>query len=167
MSGLPGCGKSTWIYNVIKNKIVTDPIIISRDNVVDDISQAQNLTYNEVFKLCPDLIDILFKRQLNNITTERDIIWDQTNLTKKVRARNLKQIIELDKFRKICVQFNSTPFEMMTARLNRPGKTIPELVYNDMILRYEIAQIDEGFDEIWNIGTITGTLMKKQHKVTI
>ncbi len=54
----------------------------------------------------------------------RDLVWDQTNLTRKVRAARLRLVPP--GYTKIAVLFPTPNKRVLTARLkNRPGKTIP------------------------------------------
>jgi len=81
--------------------------------------------------------------QANN----KDVIWDQTNLTAKSRAAKLKMLPD---YYKIAVVFKTPDAEEHARRLaSRPGKSIPEGVLRSMAANLELPTEAEGFQEIW------------------
>lgn len=144
--GVPCSGKSTWVnHQTEKND---DILIASTDDILEGIAQASGKTYNEVFK---DNIKSAEKRMYMNIALatdlNQDIIWDQTNLTRKSRAKKL--IMIPDHYEKIAVVFSTPEENELQRRLaSRLGKTIPSHVIDGMIEMMEFPQMDEGFDTI-------------------
>lgn len=163
MSGLPGCGKSTFIDTKL---IKLDPFIISRDDIVQALATFSYLTYNEIFKLAPDLIDKILLNDIedyNKNYNDHSVIWDQTHISAKIRAKNMSKIQNLDKFYKVCIQFMPVDYEEAKPRLDsREGKTIPEHVYQDMHTRLEKARYEEGFDSIITVGSHDGFVYNKE-----
>lgn len=161
MSGLPGCGKSTFIERTLQMPcaFAGGLMIISRDGIIEYIAETFDMTYNDIFNLAPRLIDKLFQDHIDmvNVSTPQSIIWDQTNLSKKVRAQHLAKITI--PMTKVLIQFEAVPMDYVRDRLNRPGKTIPEDVYSGMLSRYEVGTLDEGFDEVWRVSTMTGAVV--------
>lgn len=144
--GLPGSGKSTWVKHQTED--ADDIYIASTDDIIESIAQSQNKTYTEVFA---DNIKVAEKRMYANIMLAtdlgQDIIWDQTNITRKSRAKKL--IMIPDHYEKIAVVFSTPERTELFRRLDsRPGKTIPEHVVNSMIDSLEIPTKDEGFDTV-------------------
>lgn len=139
--GVPGSGKSTWIKN---NK--HDAVVISTDDYVERAAEKQGKTYSEVFK---DVIgfatDQMEKDIIQAVRNERDIIWDQTNLTAKSRKAKLAKIP--DDYHKVAVFF-PVPKDLRDRLASRPGKTIPEPVVLSMINQLQPPTKEEGFDEI-------------------
>lgn len=147
--GLPGTGKTTWINNFYFNfskkyKIQT----ISTDNIIESIALQHNLTYNDIFgditysfaeKMMYKIANLTFKS--NKYDT---VIWDQTNLTSGTRMKKLRLVP--DDYRKIAV-YMSIP-ENWEERLNRPGKTIPSHVIDNMKRNMQYPELIEGFDEV-------------------
>ena len=76
------------------------------------------------------------------IQQNKDIIWDQTNLSVKHRKEKLKKF---ETYHKIAVYF-STAYDVV-----RPGKTIPNHIVEQMMRSIEIPTRKEGFEEIITI----------------
>jgi predicted kinase len=140
--GVPASGKSTW-----REKYADDAVIISTDDIIDQTAAARNSTYNEVFKE-----NIKFATQLATerakeaFAADKDVIWDQTNITKKSRKSKLAMVPE--HYRKNAVFFATPPEEEWQRRLNsRPGKSIPDYILDSMVEMLEMPDHTEG----WNI----------------
>jgi predicted kinase len=143
--GVPGSGKSTWIANTFDH---VDVVVASTDDFINVAAVLLGKTYDEVFK---DTIKNAEKMMYQGVTRavegNCDIIWDQTNLTRKSRAKKLIMIPE--RYRKIAVVFPTPEPEELERRLvSRPGKTIPQHVINSMIHNFQHPQHAEGFDVI-------------------
>jgi predicted kinase len=145
--GVPAAGKSTWR---VQHAGIT---VISSDDILDQTAAARGSTYNEVFKE-----NIKFATQLAEeraraaFAAVEDVIWDQTNLTKKSRKSKLALVPE--NYTKIAVFFPTPEWDEHKQRLDsRPGKSIPWNVLNGMIRSLEEPSYDEGFDEIIEIIT--------------
>jgi predicted kinase len=141
LAGVPGSGKTTWIKN---NK--HDAVVLSTDNYIERAAEKHGKTYSEVFQ---DTIgyatEQMEKDLLQAVRNERDIIWDQTNLTAKARKGKLSRIPK--HYKKIGVYF-SVPQDLRDRLASRPGKTIPEPVILSMINQFQPPTKEEGFDEI-------------------
>jgi predicted kinase len=139
--GVPGSGKTTWIKN---NK--HDAVVLSTDNYIERAAEKHGKTYSEVFQ---DTIgyatEQMEKDLLQAVRNERDIIWDQTNLTAKARKSKLSRVPK--SYKKVGVYF-SVPQDLRDRLASRPGKTIPEPVILSMINQLQPPTKEEGFDEI-------------------
>jgi len=140
--GVPAAGKSTWRA---QHAGIT---VISSDDILDQTAAARGSTYNEIFKE-----NIKFATQLAEeraraaFAAVEDVIWDQTNLTKKSRKSKLALVPK--NYTKIAVFFPTPEWDEHQRRLDsRPGKSIPWNVLNGMIRSLEEPSYDEGFDEI-------------------
>lgn len=144
--GLPASGKSTYAESM-----GIEYNIIGTDRVIDKISHATGLTYNELF-LYKDIYKIAERVLYNDLNTsilsESSIIWDQTNLTKKSRASKLKMIP--GNYFKAAFDFEVPPDHQLRLS-SRPGKNIPENILSNMMNGYEPPVISEGFDAIHKI----------------
>jgi predicted kinase len=81
------------------------------------------------------------------VLANADILWDQTNLTKKSRKGKLLQVPP--HYTKVAVFFSIPNLEELQRRLDsRAGKTIPRHVVADMIKSLEEPSLEEGFDLI-------------------
>lgn len=141
--GVPGSGKSTW-----RNRISTDAVVLSTDDRIDAIAAAEGKTYTEVFK---DNIaaaeKAMYQDAMRAFASGQDVIWDQTNLTAKSRAKKL--IIVPDDYEKIAVYFPTPEPDELKRRLDsRPGKTIPANIVMGMISTLQPPTKEEGFDSI-------------------
>lgn len=145
--GLPGSGKSTFV-----NQFLNDPVyhILSTDNYIDTRAQYAGKTYDEVFQ---DFIKAA-ENHLNEklkfcVENNYNIIWDQTNLSVKNRAKKLAQIPS--SYTKIAVFFDVDYKTILKRIENRPGKTIPGGVMLGMMKSVQRPTLNEGFDEIFTI----------------
>ena len=144
--GVPGSGKSTFVENQIVN--MDKYYIASTDRLIEIYASMRGATYNDVFK---ENIGYAEKAMMTHIKDaimyNYDIIWDQTNTSRKSRARKLKVIP--DYYEKTCVFFPTPDDGELDRRLaTRPGKTIPPYIINGMIELLEYPKLDEGFDHI-------------------
>lgn len=141
MIGVPGSGKTTWIKNNKHNAVV-----LSTDDYIERVAEKQGKTYSEVFKdAIGPATDQMEKDLIQAVRNERDIIWDQTNLTAKARKGKLSRIPK--SYRKVAVYF-SVPQDLRDRLANRPGKVIPEPVIISMINQLQPPTKEEGFDEV-------------------
>ena len=138
--GVPASGKSTWVE---KNK--GDALVISTDNLIEMYAAENSKTYNEVFK---EQIKIATKLAMQHaeaaFAAGQDVIWDQTNITKKSRASKLAMVPE--HYRKTAVFFATPLEEEWQRRLNsRQGKSIPTHILDSMVEMLEMPELDEGW----------------------
>lgn len=149
--GVPGSGKSTWLANQAFDWNRTR--IISTDNIIERRAQEQGKTYSEVFRDEIKSATAQMNAELRQaIKDGADIVWDQTNLTRKARAGKLFSIP--DGYRKVAVFF-ATPDEAELKRrlASRPGKTIPANVILGMKSQLEPPTESEGFDDIIQVSS--------------
>ena len=145
--GVPGSGKSTWVKNQIWALGLS---VVSTDNFVEAYANAQGRAYSEVFKdYMPTAIDLMiqqvaFARQHGNT-----VIWDQTSTTAASRRKKFRMLPD---YQHIAVVFKTpNPAELSRRLASRPGKIIPEEIVQDMINRFEMPTLAEGFQEIWHV----------------
>jgi predicted kinase len=151
--GFPGCGKSTWVDKMVADNPTTNFVIASSDAYIEEVAKSQGKTYNEVFKTTIKAAG----KHVNDmaqwaIKSELDLIWDQTNLTRKVREGRIKQLPK--EWKKLAVVVNCKDTAEWERRLaSRPGKIIPPNTIKSMVLTYERPVLAEGFDAILDIWT--------------
>ena len=138
--GVPASGKSTWVETY-----KGDALVISTDNLIEEYASDNGKTYNEVFK---GQIKIATKIAMEHaeaaFAADQDVIWDQTNLTKKSRKSKLAMVPE--HYRKTAVFFATPLEEEWQRRLNsRPGKSIPAHILDSMVEMMEMPELDEGW----------------------
>jgi predicted kinase len=142
--GVPAAGKSTWI----KQHAKPGTLVASSDDYIEKVADAEGKTYNDVFS---DVIKAAnnHARQVAKqaYDLKLDLIWDQTNLTRKSRASKLATVPK--DYKKIAVFFSTPHPDVHKKRLDsRPGKSIPGHIIHSMISTIEKPSKDEGFDEI-------------------
>ena len=144
--GVPGSGKSTWVDRQIQT--MDKYYVASTDRLLEIYASMRGATYNDVFH---EHIGYAEKAMLTHIKDAimygYDIIWDQTNTSRKSRAKKLALIP--DTYEKIAVFF-PTPSDVELHRrlVNRKGKTIPPGVMQNMIDCLNQPMLEEGFDEV-------------------
>jgi predicted kinase len=143
--GVPGSGKSTWAHG---QEWALSCAYINTDKFVQAYARTRGKTYSEVFEfIMPRAVKMMTDEVIAAREQGQDIIWDQTSTTRHSRD---KKLIMLPDYRKIAVVFATPDAAELSRRLNnRPGKTIPEHVVNDMIENFEQPTLAEGFDQIW------------------
>jgi len=145
--GVPGAGKSTWIKDQIWALGLN---IVSTDVWVEDYAKRMGKTYSEVFEeYMPTATKFMEEHIVFCRKNNLDVIWDQTNMSAKSRA---KKLAKFPSYEKIAVVFRTPEKEELDRRLaNRPGKFISENVINNMINSYDEPNEKEGFKEIWYV----------------
>lgn len=142
MVGLPGVGKSTVI-----NREYPSHTIISSDDIIEKLASDEGKTYDEVFQQYIGRATGEMKANFRTaVKNNENIVWDQTNLSKKKRRGILNQVPQ--HYRKVAVVFevsDRTRYERME---QRQGKSIPSHVVKSMEKSYQAPSKDEGFDEI-------------------
>lgn len=143
--GVPGSGKSTWVKSQAFDPATT--VYVSTDYFVDQYADSVGKTYSEVFKeYMPTAIDQMMETVYRAVENRFDIVWDQTSTSVKTRRRKLKYAPP--DYEKIAVVL-STPDPVTHAQwLDRPGKNIPTEIVQDMINRFEMPTLAEGFDKV-------------------
>ena len=139
--GLPGTGKSTMAdirWAGLRQ--------LSTDDWIERLSEDRKITYNEGFGIFFQQAEYHMQLDLAEaIRDDLDIVWDQTNLTKKTRAKKLAKIPK--HYRKIAVYFE-IPENWEERLAGRPNKTIPKHVLDSMKRTVEFPHESEGFDLI-------------------
>jgi predicted kinase len=142
--GVPGSGKSTWIG---EQYWASDCVLVSTDKLIDLEAGRQGKTYNDVFKDYISEATRLMNEDIQAaVEAGRDIIWDQTNTSRKSRKAKLAQV---PGYHKIAIVFDTPDEDEWQRRLDsRPGKSIPRAVLKAMADGLQLPTEDE-FDEIW------------------
>ena len=143
--GVPGSGKSTWIGHQTFNWDNT--VVVSTDIFVERYAMSVGKTYNEVFEdYMPTAIGLMAESAQLAFAEGKDVVWDQTSTTIKTRARKLRMAPAT--YIKIAVVFNTPSLTVHAKMLDRPGKVIPTEVIQDMVARFEMPTVEEGFDKV-------------------
>jgi len=141
--GVPGSGKSTWVKT---QQWTNDCRYISSDHYIEEYAKRVGKTYNEVFsEFIPHATKMMNDEVADAVASGDDVIWDQTNITSKTRINKLKHFLN---YYKVAVVFTTPDEEEHKRRLNRPGKSIPTHVLDQMKSNLEMPTEAEGFDKI-------------------
>lgn len=150
LCGVPGSGKSTFVKSVLENN--KNVHIASTDNLIEMAALVVRKSYNEVFQdTIKDATKTMYRLISLAIAEDQDIIWDQTNLDHKSRMKKL--IMIPDHYEKIAVYF-PVPDDLHERLIQRElsgGKSIPDVVLQNMIKSFEVPGEFEGFDRITHI----------------
>ena len=152
--GLPGTGKSTWLTNDYQDVPFVDCVPLSTDAEIEKMCASQGIAYDQGFKLFIDQAQKIVNQKMSNAIKNRsDIVLDQTNLTRKSRARKMAQLPKT--YKKIAIFFPVPDDTEWKRRLaSRPGKCIPQSVLDEMRANLEVPALDEGFDEVVEINNM-------------
>lgn len=154
--GLPYSGKSTFTNSILENENREDWVIVSSDKWIEHKAVLEGISYGDAFKLYVDEAQTKMKEEASQAAAQRkNVIWDQTNLTPKVRKWKLGFFgVE---YYKIGVVFpHISDDELLRRRGLRPDKNIPDFVLRQMLSTFVYPEKSEGFDEIREFG-VTGT----------
>ncbi len=145
LCGIPTSGKSTYVNELLLD--YPDATVLSTDNYIERVARESGKTYNDVFESSIKKAGDHLYRQLYSARGEgKVVIWDQTNLTSKVREKKLKHF-PLSCIKK-CFYFEISLDEALERNERREGKFIPKSVLKRMHSQFEIPTEDGGFNTI-------------------
>jgi predicted kinase len=145
LSGIPMSGKSTWV-----RENYPDTLTISRDELVMEVAGTRD--YNLAFKTVDQkAVDKLLVKRITDAATQKvDVIIDMTNVSTKVRAKNLSYFS--DDYYKVAVVLpilDSAEYKRRNEfRSVNENKFIPPFVIKSMMDSFVVPTETEGFDKI-------------------
>jgi predicted kinase len=148
LSGIPMSGKSTWV-----RENYPDTLAISRDELVMEVAGTRD--YNLAFKTVDQkAVDKLLAKRITDAATQKvDVIIDMTNLSRKVRVKNLSYFS--NDYYKVSVVLPILDSEEYKRRNDfrsiNENKFIPPFVIKSMMDSFVLPTDDEGFDKIIKI----------------
>lgn len=145
--GIPTSGKSTYVQKLKRLDYWKDAVVLSTDNYIEEYAKRVGQTYNEVFDdVIPDATREL-ELQLNMAKENgKNIIWDQTNLSRKSRKNKLRKIPS--SYARGVIYFEISLEEALERNKHREGKFIPESILKRMWHQLEIPTREENFDYV-------------------
>ena len=147
LAGIPTSGKSTYVKTLLSQSYWENAVVLSTDNYIQQKAEEQQKTYNEVFKNYIKEATENMQKQLDLAILEgRDLIFDQTNLTRKTRRSKTSQLHNYH--RKTAVYFEISLEEALERNKHREGKFIPVDVLTSMYNSFEIPDYTEHFTHI-------------------
>lgn len=146
--GPPGSGKTTWASALLTQGWVH----ISTDRYIEEAAQTKDVTYGEAFQGEIKSAERKMKTLLAEaLARGDDIIWDQTNMTRKSRMKKVSQLTSAG-YTVVAHVFMPDSTELNARQLKRAietGKAIPQRIIDSMLENYEPPILDEGFSEIF------------------
>lgn len=143
--GLPASGKSTFR----SDPAYADYYHFSSDDFIDAYAAEIGSTYGEVFTDYVKEATRLANEGLATAIAEgRNVIWDQTNMSRKKRAAILTKFPDDYTRTCICIEPPETAedeYELNRRLKSRPGKNIPPFVMANMRKSYQKPNLNEGF----------------------
>ena len=147
--GPPGSGKTTWASALLTQGWVH----VSTDRYVEEAALSKNVTYGEVFQREIKSAERKMQTLLAEALARGDnIVWDQTNMTRKSRMKKVSQLtsagytVEAHVFMPDSTELNARQMK----RAVETGKAIPQRIIDSMLENYEPPIFDEGFTAIVN-----------------
>lgn len=150
LMGLPGSGKSTHLQSF---QLQFREFIYSTDNLIEQWAASSGTTYDAIFKESIKPATAQMNKELADaISFKKNIVWDQTLMSVKSRAKALRHF-QGTNYKLGCICFVPpvlrADLDEHTRRLqSRPGKTIPMHVIDQMRISYQPPHMDEGFTAI-------------------
>jgi predicted kinase len=149
LTGLPGCGKSTFRapYNAV----------LSTDDYIEKHVKELGKTYNDIFSSLIDKAQDELKLDMAWYidSYEKIIVWDQTNLTPKSRMRKIAQFDSAGgvRYRKIAVFFEPdlTLAIVRNEARRATGRNLSQYLLEDMAQMITPPTKSEGFDYVLHI----------------
>ena len=143
--GIPCSGKSTFVNRLKKIPFWENAVVLSTDNYIEKVAQEHNTTYSEIFEDCID--EATRQLELSLIEAKdkgRNIIWDQTNISRKTRKKKLSKLPSL--YARGVIYFDISLEDALERNKHREGKFIPESILKRMYHQLEVPTLEEGFD---------------------
>lgn len=148
--GLPCSGKTTWRTKFLNKVDKTQWCVLSTDDLIEKDCIKNNTTYSQFFKTLDfSKYEKVFYQNLKNaIMEQKNIIIDQTNLSKKSRFNKIKFFDQ--EYIKVAIVFIVDMEEIYhrnNDRYKKYGKFIPNNVLESMKKSFEFPNFKE-FDKI-------------------
>ena len=146
MVGPPGCGKSTYVEDLVNSGYA----YISADFYIEQLAQAQGKTYGEVFKTAmKDAEKKMMIRVKQAVNDQENIVWDQTNMSVKSRAGKLAKLGGKYTLKAITFELSRDELDRRLAkRVSEGGKSIPKFVIDSMMANYQRPSSAEEFESV-------------------
>jgi predicted kinase len=147
LCGIPCSGKSTFVNKLKKIPFWENAVVLSTDAYIEKQAQRCGLTYNQIFD---DVIDNATRELELEFNMAKDkgknIIWDQTNLSRKTRKKKLFKLPSI--YARGVIYFEISLEEALERNKHREGKFIPESILKRMYHQFEVPTLEEDFDYV-------------------
>lgn len=145
--GVPYSGKTTWGREAVYPR-TANTVLVSTDEFIEEIAGRCGKQYHEMFEELYPLAEMVMMHDIRQaILRNKNIIWDQTNLSAKSRAKKLATLPET--YEKIAVWFPIPNSDQINERIaKRSNKIVSIDVVSSLKNHYQRPSIEEGFDRI-------------------
>lgn len=150
--GLPASGKSTARAAAAASGPAEHSYQYSTDDKVDEWAAELGVAYDEIWEeRIKEATAVSDQEVKAAIEAGRNVLWDQTNMTRKKRAKILRHFDNT--YRKECICILPPMDEEQEAELqrrldSRPGKKIPDFVMRNMRSSFQLPSVNEGFNRV-------------------
>ena len=137
--GLPGSGKSTFA-----NEAKYIKVVLSSDSIREELYGSEDVQTDP-----SRVFDIMFKRTVEALTAGKNVIYDATNLGRKLRINTLdrlKKAVTQDFITEAIVIY--TDINEVKRRNASRARVVPEHVIDNMLKNFELPTYNEGWDFI-------------------
>lgn len=145
MVGIPGSGKSNYRDSLVVYG-EQDVVVISSDDFIEWMAMQAGRSYNEIFKEAVGeaarMTDVMLDYAIKH---NRNIVWDQTNLSVAKRAAILAKVPS--NYKRVAIFFN-VDLEIALERNRKRERTISEGIIRNMHESLVSPTTDEGFHTI-------------------
>jgi len=147
LAGIPTSGKSTYVDKLLKLDYWQHSVVLSTDYYIEFYAKQQGKTYNEVFdEYIKEATKQMYSLLDFGVKNNKNIIYDQTNLSIKTRKKKLNKLPS--HYQKGAIYFEVSLQEALKRNETRKGKFIPKDIIKRMYHQFEIPTIDEGFEYV-------------------
>lgn len=136
MVGVPGCGKTTYA-----NENLKDCEILSSDKIREELFGNENDQSNNAL-----VFETLFDRARSFLKDGKDVVIDATNVNVVERAKALEHFKDLQ-VKRIAIVINTPINKCIEQDLNR-NRTVGKFVIEKFAKIFTKPTKEEGFDEI-------------------
>lgn len=151
--GLPASGKSTARAQAVANGEAAESFQYSTDDWVDAKAEELGVNYDDIWSdYIKEATTAMNEQVVAAIKQQENVLWDQTNMTRKKRRKILNRFP--DNYQKTCLcilpPFTGEQEDEWRRRLAaRPGKQIPEFVLENMRDSFQLPSTNEGFSHVF------------------
>ena len=148
--GLPCTGKSTWARRALEQNPVE---YISRDQFIDEYAKEHGITYHSAFgKIDQKRVDSDYYKNIKKIIAkDKSVIVDKTHLNRKSRKNTLRLFPNY--YRKVAIVFDIDESKRIEYEKKRSEKQIPQNIIDSMKKSFNISNINDEFDNVYNFNT--------------
>lgn len=146
--GLPCTGKTTYLRRKTLKEF-DDAVILSTDEHLISRMKERNISYSESFaNFYGEACSVLEQNLRDAVKNDKTIIWDQTNISAKGRAKKLKKIP--GHYYKVAVVSPETNVDLLMDRqvACRPEQVVPRSAMESFALNFDMPTESEGFDKV-------------------